>query len=256
MAKETTTHTGTGSPITLAGAVSPFSTFVARATSELSGGSPWSDVWYTMTDNAGNWEIGNGTLIDAASDTITRNVVRSSNSDAAVNWAAGTKDIYSWPAAEELTGTAVQLGFVESTSAFAITTRTPLQDGSTPTIGEGSAIINFSWTPTRTDTVTLITFHCPIVELDNSNVGSFTLWYGSTLVGTATAPTEGGTTRLAVPMTMNALHDHAATTTVTIQVRCGLATSGSLRINRTSAQATPYGAGNQIMLLQALEVVN
>jgi hypothetical protein len=94
------------------------------------------------------------------------------------------------------------------------------------------------------------------VELDNSNVGSFTLWYGSTLVGTATAPTEGGTTRLAVPMTMNALHDHAATTPVTIQVRCGLATSGSLRINRTSAQATPYGAGNQIMLLQALEVVN
>ena len=41
------------------------------------------------------WEVGLGTVTDAATDTLARTtVLESSNSDAAVDFAAGTKDVF------------------------------------------------------------------------------------------------------------------------------------------------------------------
>lgn len=84
--KETTTTTGT-SDITLAGAVSQFSSFTSRfATGDY--------FHYTIVGQTGTeWEVGIGHL--SGSTTLVRDVVlTSSNSDALVNFSAGTKDVF------------------------------------------------------------------------------------------------------------------------------------------------------------------
>jgi hypothetical protein len=84
--KETTTTTGTGT-YSLAGAATGHQGFVAG----VGGGSK---VPYFVTDGT-NWEHGLGTVTDAATDTISRDkIYASSNAGAAVNWSAGTRDIY------------------------------------------------------------------------------------------------------------------------------------------------------------------
>lgn len=49
-----------------------------------------------------DWEEGWGVATAGSPDTLTRNVMRSSNSDAAVNWPAGTKRIYCSPLSDLL----------------------------------------------------------------------------------------------------------------------------------------------------------
>ncbi len=89
--KETSTTTGTGT-YDLAGAVSGFRTFVA-------GVATGSTCPYFATMGA-DWEIGIGTVTDATPDTLARTtILKSSNANAAVSWASGTKTIaLGWPA--------------------------------------------------------------------------------------------------------------------------------------------------------------
>lgn len=86
--RETTTTTGTGT-INLAGAVSGYDTFVGGiATANTT-------VYAIIHQTAAEWEIGIGTVTDASPDTLSRTtILSSSNSDAAVNFSAGTKDVY------------------------------------------------------------------------------------------------------------------------------------------------------------------
>lgn len=83
--KETSTTTGTGT-YDLAGAVAGFRTFVA-------GVGSGNTCYYTATDGT-DWETGIGTVTDATPDTLARTaILASSNAGAAVNWAAGTRNI-------------------------------------------------------------------------------------------------------------------------------------------------------------------
>lgn len=83
---ETTTTTGTGT-YSLAGAKTGFESFATRITSGAT-------VEYCCTDGV-NWETGIGTFTDSSPDTIARTtVLRSSNSDAAVDWGSGSRNIY------------------------------------------------------------------------------------------------------------------------------------------------------------------
>lgn len=83
--KETSTTTGTGS-LTLAGAVTGFRTFASVLSSTHT-------TYYVIEDSAGNWETGIGTFTSPA--TLARTTVKaSSNSNAAVNFPAGTKYVY------------------------------------------------------------------------------------------------------------------------------------------------------------------
>ena len=85
--KETSTTTGTGT-LSLLGAVSGFETFVAGI-----GNS--NTTYYAITASNGDFEVGLGTITDAAPDTLARTtVISSSNSDSAVNFSAGTKDVF------------------------------------------------------------------------------------------------------------------------------------------------------------------
>ena len=85
--KETSTTTGVGA-LTLAGAVTGFETFGA--------GIGNSNTTYYAIHNQGTaeWEVGLGTL-DGSSATLTRTTpISSSNSDSAVNFTSGTKDVF------------------------------------------------------------------------------------------------------------------------------------------------------------------
>src|SRR6056300_237664 len=85
--KETSTTTGTGT-FNLAGAVSGFESFVAGI-----GNS--NTTYYAIVNENGEFEVGLGTVTDAATDTLSRDtILSSSNSDAAVNFSAGTKDVF------------------------------------------------------------------------------------------------------------------------------------------------------------------
>jgi len=86
--KETSSTTGTGA-LTFAGAVSGFETFSAGI-----GNS--NTTYYAVVNTATptEWEVGLGTLAGDSS-TITRTaVISSSNSDSAVDFGAGTKEIF------------------------------------------------------------------------------------------------------------------------------------------------------------------
>src|SRR6056300_1952136 len=85
--KETSTTTGTGT-FDLAGAVSGFESFVAGI-----GNS--NTTYYSIVNENGEFEVGLGTVTDAATDTLSRDtIISSSNSDAAVDFSAGTKDVF------------------------------------------------------------------------------------------------------------------------------------------------------------------
>ena len=82
--KETTTTTGTGT-YTLAGAVSGFEAF-----SEVGDGNT---TYYACTDGT-DFEIGIGTYTASGTTLARTTILQSSNSDAAVNWTAGTRTIF------------------------------------------------------------------------------------------------------------------------------------------------------------------
>lgn len=86
--KETTTTTGTGT-LDLGGAASGFETFVA-------GIGNGNETYYVITDpNTGDYEVGVGTVTDAATDTLSRDsVITSSNGGSLVNFGAGEKDVF------------------------------------------------------------------------------------------------------------------------------------------------------------------
>ena len=86
--KETTATTGTGT-LNLGGAVQDFEGFVAGI------GNSNTTYYAIVNTGTGEFEVGLGTVTDAATDTLSRDtIISSSNSDAAVNFSAGTKDVF------------------------------------------------------------------------------------------------------------------------------------------------------------------
>jgi hypothetical protein len=86
--KETSTTTGTGT-LDLGGAVQDFEGFVSAI------GDGNTTYYAIVNTGEGEFEVGIGTVTDAATDTLSRDtVISSSNSDALVNFSSGTKDVF------------------------------------------------------------------------------------------------------------------------------------------------------------------
>lgn len=84
--KETTTTTGTGT-VNLAGAATGFRTLVA-------GIGSGNTCFYCIAAGS-EWEVGVGTVTSGSPDTLSRTtILASSNSGNAVNFSAGTKDVF------------------------------------------------------------------------------------------------------------------------------------------------------------------
>src|SRR5210317_1245128 len=92
--KQTSTTTGTGT-FDLTGTISGFESFVTGI-----GNS--NTTYYSIVNENGEFEVGLGTVTDAATDTLSRDtIISSSNSDSAVDFGAGTKNVFcTLPASE------------------------------------------------------------------------------------------------------------------------------------------------------------
>jgi hypothetical protein len=121
--KETTTTTGTGS-YTLAGAVANF-----RAFSSVCANT--DTVNYAAVDNAGaGWEVGLGTW--STGGTLARTTIyASSNGGSAVNWSAGTREIFLTAAATFLASRAASGANSDITSLTGLTTALSVGQGGT-----------------------------------------------------------------------------------------------------------------------------
>ena len=85
--RETTTTTGTGT-ITLAGAVTNFETFTANLSNS-------DTTYYAIVDNTNSdFEVGLGTFTSSGTTLARTTIIASSNSNSAVNFSAGTKDVF------------------------------------------------------------------------------------------------------------------------------------------------------------------
>ena len=85
--KETSTTTGVGA-MALGGAATGFETFAAGV------GNSNTTYYAIWNQGTAEWEVGLGTL-DGTSANLTRTTpISSSNSDAAVNFTSGTKDVF------------------------------------------------------------------------------------------------------------------------------------------------------------------
>tara|TARA_A100001015_G_scaffold280987_1_gene343778 strand:+ start:421 stop:1359 length:939 start_codon:yes stop_codon:yes gene_type:complete len=129
--KETSTTTGTGA-FTLGGAVSGFETFSA--------GIGGSNTTYYCIFRTGTteFEIGFGTLNSGAS-TLTRTyIISSSNSDAAVDFGSGSKDVFC-----TVPGSKINLPFPEENASSSapkiITVKVAAKSGNHPYQGAGSS---------------------------------------------------------------------------------------------------------------------
>jgi hypothetical protein len=126
--RETSTSTGTGT-ITLNGAVSGFQSFSVIGDANT--------TYYTIVDAAtGAWEVGIGTYTASGTTLARDTILESSTGGTAVNFAAGTKDVFvTYPAersvdsdtAQTLTnktlgsGTAITAGTIDGTTIGGVT---------------------------------------------------------------------------------------------------------------------------------------
>ena len=85
--KETSTTTGTGN-LTLAGALTAYQAFSAVCANND------TFFYFVAHQSANEWEVGYGTYVSATPAIARTTVIESSNADAAVNFSAGTKDVF------------------------------------------------------------------------------------------------------------------------------------------------------------------
>ena len=142
--KETSTTTGTGT-FSLAGAETGFETFV-------SGVGDGNTTYYAIShDGTNEWEVGVGTVTDAATDTLSRDtIISSSNSDAAVNFTAGGKTVFcTLPAKKTISPVMDATGFV-------VTHASTLDQDQTLDSGVLAGPVSITGTQTVTGTLVII----------------------------------------------------------------------------------------------------
>ena len=142
--KETSTTTGTGT-INLAGAETGYEGFVA-------GIGTGNTTYYAIELNsAGEWEVGIGTVTDATTDTLSRDtIITSSNSDSAVNFSAGTKNVFcTLPAKRTVSPVMTATGFV-------VTHASTLNEDQTLDSGVLAGPVTVTGTQTITGTLVII----------------------------------------------------------------------------------------------------
>ena len=142
--KETSTTTGTGT-FSLAGAETGFETFVA-------GVGDTNTTYYAIShDGTDEWEVGVGTVTDAATDTLSRDtIISSSNSDAAVNFTAGGKTVFcTLPAKKTISP-------VMDATTFVVTHNSTLSEDQTLDSGVLAGPVTITGTQTITGTLVIL----------------------------------------------------------------------------------------------------
>ena len=142
--KETSTTTGTGT-FNLAGAETGYESFV-------SGVGTGNTTYYAIELNAaGEWEVGIGTVTSGSPDTLSRDtIISSSNSDAAVNFSVGTKNVFcTLPAKKTISP-------VMDATTFVVTHASTITEDQTLDSGVLAGPVSITGTQTVTGTLVII----------------------------------------------------------------------------------------------------
>ena len=142
--KETSTTTGTGT-LNLAGAETGYEGFVA-------GIGTGNQTYYAIELNsAGEWEVGIGTVTSGSPDTLSRDtIISSSNSDAAVTFSAGTKNVFcTLPAKKTISP-------VMDATTFVVTHASIITEDQTLDSGVLAGPVSITGTQTVTGTLVII----------------------------------------------------------------------------------------------------
>jgi len=142
--KETSTTTGTGT-FNLAGAETGYESFV-------SGVGTGNTTYYAIELNsAGEWEVGIGTVTSGSPDTLSRDtIISSSNSDAAVNFSSGTKNVFcTLPAKKTISP-------VMDATTFVVTHASTITEDQTLDSGVLAGPVTITGTQTITGTLVVI----------------------------------------------------------------------------------------------------
>ena len=136
--KETSTTTGTGT-FTLAGAATGFQSFAAIGDGNT--------TFYTIVLVGGNeWEVGIGTYTSSGTTLSRDTILSSSNSGNAVNFSAGTKDVFvTYPSERAITGGGGGIGALvvnatTVTDSYTVATGTNAQSVGPITIDSGKTV--------------------------------------------------------------------------------------------------------------------
>jgi hypothetical protein len=142
--KETSTTTGTGT-FNLAGAETGYESFV-------SGVGTGNTTYYAIELNAaGEWEVGIGTVTSGSPDTLSRDtIISSSNSDAAVTFSSGTKNVFcTLPAKKTISP-------VMDATTFVVTHASIITEDQTLDSGVLAGPVSITGTQTVTGTLVII----------------------------------------------------------------------------------------------------
>ena len=213
--KETTTTTGTGA-IALGGAVSSFETFGAGV------GNSNTTYYAIVHQTANEFEVGLGTL-DGTSANLTRTtVISSSNSDTAVNFSAGTKDVFcTFPASKAV--------FKDASD------NTNFADNEKIQLGTGSDIQLFHDGANS--------------YFDGGDVGAFYIRGGSSGQGPLQLTDSAGGNRFLVGNQGGAteIYHNSSNAKKLETIATGVQTTGTVNVNGAYTLPTTDGSANQVL---------
>jgi len=187
--QETTTTTGTGT-VTLDGAVSGFQSFSAIGNGNT--------CYYAIVGGT-EWEVGLGTYTSSGTTLSRDTILESSNSGSAVNFSAGTKNVFvTYPAEKSIYQNASGVANLTSTDVTTALGYTPVTNARTLTINGTSYDLtaNRTWSVGTVTSVAALTLGTTGTDLSSTVADGTT-----TPVITLNVPTASATNRGALSST-------------------------------------------------------